>query len=253
MREGKLRRQDERTPPGASLLRAQPQPQRRRKLPGFGPLSCLMRALSPPKRSPKSLRVSCTRRASGCAQSTTVGSGSRRTSPLAHREAKATSTSIRPSTGGPGTSRLGDRGPTGGARGLSIQRSVWPSGRTTGRTSSGDARSRRTAGAEEACVRCPGRGREARGPTGTLSAGQVPVSVRGKYPAPVATSSAVAKAPREVARRLEVPGDSFASGRRRREQCPVFVSKGGGGVEGDRTPDLRTASAALSQLSYDPG
>lgn len=32
---------------------------------------------------------------------------------------------------------------------------------------------------------------------------------------------------------------------------PLFITKGGG-VEGDRTPDLMNAIHALSQLSYDP-
>jgi hypothetical protein len=39
----------------------------------------------------------------------------------------------------------------------------------------------------------------------------------------------------------------------RRPRAPLVCWTLVGGVEGDRTPDLRTASAALSQLSYDPG
>ena len=46
------------------------------------------------------------------------------------------------------------------------------------------------------------------------------------------------------------------SNHQRREHCrttAAFRASGGGGAEGDRTPDLRLAKAALSQLSYGPG
>jgi hypothetical protein len=38
-----------------------------------------------------------------------------------------------------------------------------------------------------------------------------------------------------------------------RTQIYAYICRSSGGVEEDRTPDLRIANATLSQLSYHPG
>ncbi len=119
-------------------------------------------------------------------------------------------------------------------------------------TSSGD-RSRRPAEAERATLRL---GCEARtgAPEGIeTSVGRAPLTVhRSRRPEQSGPGSAMSRVQSVVARQFGAPGEILVK-ETARARPGLRLEGGGGGVEGDRTPDLRTASAALSQLSYDPG